>query len=158
MIDPKALPPQLSNIQNSLYAAIENSKKQQWTITNYVILVYAAIFGLGFKGPRIFSGAVETAIFASLIFVAGVYGIFLLILIQEDLERYRTQLHAFYTYAISPGDRERYQVGKPYPYSHFWRGGTFLSGLIGVIVIGGVLVAYSLPNLCEVPSLLARHP
>ena len=38
--------PQLANIQNSLFSVIENSKKQQWTITNYVILVYAAIFGL----------------------------------------------------------------------------------------------------------------
>jgi hypothetical protein len=48
MSDPETPPPnvspQLANIQNSLYSVIENSKKQQWTITNYVILVYAAIF------------------------------------------------------------------------------------------------------------------
>ena len=49
MSDPETPPPnvspQLANVQNSLYSVIQFSKKQQWTITNYVILVYAAIFG-----------------------------------------------------------------------------------------------------------------
>jgi len=45
-IPPPDVSPQLANVQNSIYSVIENSKKQQWTITNYVILVYAAIFGL----------------------------------------------------------------------------------------------------------------
>jgi hypothetical protein len=43
---PQPLTQTLSNVQNSIYSVIENSKKQQWTITNYVILVYAAIFAL----------------------------------------------------------------------------------------------------------------
>ena len=38
--------PQVANIHKSLYDAINLSKKQQWTITNYVVLVYGAIFGL----------------------------------------------------------------------------------------------------------------
>jgi hypothetical protein len=46
MADTTPLSPRLANVQNAIYSAIKNLKKQQWTITKYVILVYAAIFGL----------------------------------------------------------------------------------------------------------------
>jgi hypothetical protein len=142
MIDPDTSPQVLSNVHNSIYAAIENSKKHQWTITNYVILVYAAIFGLSRLAKDLTLN--ERWVFSLLIVGAGVYGIVLLILIQRNLETYRTQLHAFYENAISPEDRKTYQVGKPYAYPHFWRGGTFLFALIGVVGIAGGLVIYSL--------------
>jgi hypothetical protein len=60
---------QLANVQNSLYSVIENSKKQQWTITNYVILVYAAIFGLSRALKPL--GIMERRVFGSLVAVAG---------------------------------------------------------------------------------------
>jgi hypothetical protein len=140
MSDPETplpdLSPQLSNVQNSLYSAIENSKKQQWTITNYVILVYAAIFGLSQALKPL--GIIERRMFGALVAVAGVYAIGLLVQIQWDLRRYRKQLEAFHTQTISKEDRERYLRPRKY------RGGWFLGALLGVVLIGAGLVIYSL--------------
>jgi len=144
MSDPDTTPlsPQLANIQNSLYSAIQFSKKQQWAITNYVILVYAAIFGLSraLKDPVLSVG--ERGVFVGLIAVAGLYAIFLLIQIQRDLGTYREQLEAFHIHTISEKDRKKYQL-TPY-HNPALRGVWFLVALIGVVVIGGGLVIYSL--------------
>ena len=43
---PPPMSPQIANIHKSIYDALNFSKKQQWAITNYVVLVYGAIFGL----------------------------------------------------------------------------------------------------------------
>ena len=134
--------PQLLNVQNSIYSVIENSKRQQWTITNYVILVYAAIFGLSqlLTNPDLTPN--EARWFSALVAIAGGYAIFLLIQIQRDLGRYREQLDAFVTDTISEKDRKRYQIEpKPNP---VLRGIWFLIALIGVVVIGAGLVIYSL--------------
>jgi hypothetical protein len=144
MSDPETPPPnvspQLANVQNSLDSVIEISKKQQWTITNYVILVYAAIFGFSQALKPL--GIIERRVFGLLVAVAGVYAIGLLVQIQWDLKRYRKQLEAFHTQTISKEDRERYQL-RPYKYP-FFRGGWFLGALLGVVLIGAGLVIYSL--------------
>jgi hypothetical protein len=144
MSDPETPPPdvlpRLANVQNAIYSVIENSKKQQWTITNYVILVYAAIFGL--SQALKFLGITERWVFGVLVAVVGGYAILLLIQIQKDLERYREQLEAFHTQTISNKDWERYQL-KPYEYP-LRRGGWFLVALPGVLLIGAGLVIYSL--------------
>ena len=140
MPDTTPLSAQLSNVQNSIYSVIENSKKQQWTITNYVILVYAAIFGL--SQALKFLGITERWVFGVLVAVVGGYAILLLIQIQKDLERYREQLEAFHTQTINNKDWERYQL-RPYE-TPFGRGGWFLGALLGVVLIGAGLVIYSL--------------
>jgi hypothetical protein len=145
MSDPeiKDLSPQLSNVQNSLYSVIENSKQQQWTITNYVILVYAAIFGLS----RLMMTSSELSpnelrVFTDLILLACLYSTGLLLKIQWDLKRYREQLAEFHTRTISELDREKYKI-KVHEYPLFV-GGWFLGALLGVVLIGAVLVIYSL--------------
>ena len=143
---PPDVSPQLGNVQNSLYSVIQFSKKQQWTITNYVILLYAAIFGLSrwLKGPDLASplSSNERWIFTDLIGLAWGYATWLLIQIQWNLRGYRKQLEAFHTQTISKEDRERYQL-KAYEYP-LLRGGWFLVALLGVVLIGGGLVIYSL--------------
>jgi hypothetical protein len=134
------LTPQLSNVHNSLFSVIENSKKQQWTITNYVILVYAAIFGLSQALKPLVT--IERCGFGLLVLVAGGYAFLLLILIQNDLGRYRGQLDKFNTNRISEEDLEKYGI-KPKP-NPALRGIWFLIALIGVVVIGAGLVIYSL--------------
>jgi hypothetical protein len=140
MSDHPDLSPQLSNVQNSIYSVIENSQKQQWTITNYVILVYAAIFGLSQALKPL--GIIERWAFGLLVAIAGGYAIFLLIQIQRDLGRYREQLDTIYTDTIRKEDLKRYEIE---PKSNpVLRGIWFLIALIGVVVIGGGLVIYSL--------------
>jgi hypothetical protein len=140
---PPPLPPQLSNIQNSLYSVIENSKKQQWIITNYVILLCAAIFALSrwLNSLALPLTPNERRVFIDLILLAWVYSSWLLVQIQFDLRRYRKQLEAFHTQTISQRDWERFQLKRlEYP---FWRGGWFLFALLGVVLIGAALVIYS---------------
>jgi hypothetical protein len=141
---PPDLSPQLSNIQNSLYSVIENSKKQQWIITNYVILLYAAVFALSrwFNSLTLPLTPNERRVFIDLILLAWVYASGLLVQIQFDLRRYRKQLEAFHIQTISKEDRTRYQI-KPYEYP-LLRGGGFLLALLGVVLIGAALVIYSL--------------
>jgi len=139
MADTTPLSPRLANVQNAIYSAIKNLKKQQWTITKYVILVYAAIFGL--SQALKFLGITERWVFGVLVAVVGGYAILLLIQIQKDLERYREQLEAFHTQTINNKDWERYQL-RPYE-TPFGRGGWFLGALLGVVLIGAGLVIYS---------------
>jgi hypothetical protein len=140
MADTTPLSPRLANVQNAIYSAIKNLKKQQWMITKYVILVYAAIFGL--SQALKFLGITERWVFGVLVAVVGGYAILLLIQIQKDLERYREQLEAFHTQTINNKDWERYQL-RPYE-TPFGRGGWFLGALLGVVLIGAGLVIYSL--------------
>jgi hypothetical protein len=143
---PPNVSPQLSNVQNSLYSAIQFAKKQQWAITNYVILVYAAIFALS----RWMNNPNTTPQFSTnerwglsiLIGIAWVYATGLLVQIQWDLRGYRKQLEAFHNQTISKEDRARYEL-KPYEFP-FFRGGWFLAALLGVVLIGAGLVIYTL--------------
>ena len=109
-------PPQMSlpiaNIHKSIYDAINLSKKQQWTITNYVVLVYGAIFGLSkYLGIQTTN---EKAVLSLLALLAGAYAVVLLILIQGDLGRYREQLWNIYQYWLSDQEREQLKL-KRYP-------------------------------------------
>src|SRR5690242_10282372 len=102
-----SMPSQIVNVHNSLFAAIQFSKKQQWAITNYVILVYAAIFGLS-KGLDNLT-VTERRGFTALILVAGAFAVFLLISIQADLGTYREQLEKIHNRWISDEDRKEYK-------------------------------------------------
>ena len=133
---PPPMSPQLSNIHNSLYSAINLSKEQQWTITNYVILVYVAIFGLSkyWGNPT----PTERAGLSLLAFLAGAYAVLLLILIQRDLGVYREQLEKIYGHWLTKQERELFLM----PYRNPAIRG--VSRLIGVVTIGFVLLIYSL--------------
>jgi hypothetical protein len=102
--------------------------------------VYAPIFGLSQALKPL--GIIGRWAFGLLVAVAGGYAIFLLIQIQRDLGRYREQLDTIYTDTISEKDLKRYKIE---PKSNpVLRGIWFLIALIGVVVIGGGLVIYSL--------------
>jgi hypothetical protein len=51
---------QSANVHKAVFDVIQFCKKQQWTITNYVVLVYAAIFGIA-KGLQGIITVVERA-------------------------------------------------------------------------------------------------
>jgi hypothetical protein len=91
---------------------------------------------------------------SALAILAGSYAAMLLIFIQCNLVKYRRQLGRIYQEWLS--EREGKIILRPYWYPHFFRGGCFLFGLIGVVAIGGVLVIYSLWREPTVPlSLVA---
>ncbi len=78
------------NIHRRLFDDIEFSKRRQWVITNYVVLVYAGIFYLAghFQEHPTFAKITLTL----LALVVGGYAAWLLWSIQKDMGRYRTKL------------------------------------------------------------------
>lgn len=138
---PRSMSQAVSNIQNSLYSVIEISKRHQWQITNYVVLVYVAIFGLSksWGNPT----PTERAGLSLLALLAGVYVVVLLILIHGDLERYREQLEQIYGHWLTKPEREQVILSPPYR-NPALRGVSFLVALIGVVTIGFGLLTYSL--------------
>jgi hypothetical protein len=139
---PPSMSSPVANIHNSIYDAINLSKRQQWTITNYVILVYVAIFGLAkYWGNS--TTPIEKAGLSLLAFMAGVYAVVLLILIQKDLGAYRQQLQKIYDRWLCKCERKLLKVEDRYP-NPALRGVSFLVALIGVVVIGFGLLTYSL--------------
>ena len=79
---PPPMSPQVANIHKSIYDAINFSKKQQWTITNYVVLVYGAIFGLSRYGNPT---TIEKAGLSLVALVAWGYAVWLLVQLQGNL-------------------------------------------------------------------------
>ncbi len=133
---PPPMSPQVSNIHNSIYSVIEISKKHQWQITHYVILVYGVILGLAKYS------VLPPEVLLILALVAWVYAVGLLILIQLNLVKYRGQLGSIYKHWLT--ERERKIILRPYWYPHFFRGGSFLFAFMGVVTIGAGLVGYLL--------------
>jgi hypothetical protein len=133
--------PQAANIHKSLYDAINLSKKQQWTTTNYVVLVYGAIFGLSkfFSNPT----TIEKHALSVIALAAWVYAVILLILIQRDLGTYRRQLNSIYKHCLDEEERKKLLLKEADP-NPALRGVSFLVALIGVVTIGVGLLTYSL--------------
>jgi hypothetical protein len=133
--------PQVANVQNSLYATIEFAKKQQWVITNYVILLYGAIFALSKVKPDLTTN--EKCGLTILIVVAWLCAILLLCKIQCDLGGYRKQLEAIHKEWLSSYEKETLII-KSYGNHAARRGWEFLLALLGVVTIGAALVCYFL--------------
>jgi hypothetical protein len=141
---PSPMSPPVANIHNSIYDAINLSKRQQWAITNYVILVYVAIFGLSkYFDKQTPITPIERAGLSLLALLAGAYAVTLLILIQGDLGRYREQLSNIYNHWICDSERKKLKIEDRYP-NPALRGVSFLVALIGVVIIGFGLLTYSL--------------
>lgn len=133
----------ISNIHKSLYDAIVFAKKQQWAITNYVLLIYGAIFGVAKYIGQTPSTSLEKTVLALAALVAGAYAVGLLVVIQNDLGEYRKQLIAIYKDWLSEDERRIIEPGK-YPNNPMLRGIWFLVALVGVVIFGLALLIYSL--------------
>jgi hypothetical protein len=138
---PESPSPAALNIQKRLFADIEFSKRQQWVITNYVILIDGAIFWLS----KALSSPHERLGLSVLAGVAAIFATTLLILIQKDLGSYRSSLQRAHQKWLSKAELETLQT-KFYD-NPALRGVLFLIALIGVIAIGAVLVIYT--TLCQ---------
>jgi len=138
---PEIPSPAALNVHKRLFADIEFSKRQQWVITNYVVLIDGAIFWLS----KVLSSPHERIGLSVLTGVAAIYGVILLVVIQRDLGRYRRKLERANEKWLSEKEREVFEI-KPYV-NPALRGILFLVALIGVIAIGAVLVIYT--TLCQ---------
>lgn len=123
--------------------AIDNlmfMKKQQWTVTNYLVAIFAGIFA--FSRAILNLGIGERVALASLVVLALCYGFYLLIAIQVGMAKFRRRLAWINKTFFSENELQSLEL-LPVPKStlHNW---DFLFGLIGVATIAAGLVLYSL--------------
>jgi hypothetical protein len=120
-------------------------KKQQWTITNYIALIYAAIFAVT-KELRPTSTLNYILIAAAI--VACLYSLWVLSMVQRDLGKTRRRLDNANRNIF--GYREYNELGME-PDSNPYRRGimSFTGGLVLVLVVGATIVVF---YLCSMPS------
>jgi len=132
--------PPAANVHKALFDVIQFSKRQQWAITNYVVLVYGAIFGLSKALDSI--SKTEKWGLAVLTGIALVGAAWMLVQIQRDMGRARTRLELVSKEWLSDDERDALGIKE---YGTPWRRGiSFLTALISVATFGAFLVIYSL--------------
>jgi hypothetical protein len=122
-------------VYKALYDQVGFLKKQQWTITNYVLLVYGAIFVAKRELP---ASVLELLPLATI--VACLWGLAALIFVQVDLWTARDRLNTANRRVF--GSKERIDLGIKEERLPFWRGMEFTGALMLVLVIGAAIVVY----------------
>jgi hypothetical protein len=82
--DSEILSEQATVVYKLLHEHVAFLKKQQWTITNYIALIYAAIFAVTKELESTLAFALKCILIAAAI-VACIYGLCALIMVQVDL-------------------------------------------------------------------------
>lgn len=132
--------PLIVNVQKTLIDLIEFTKRRQWAITNYTVLIYVGIFGLVHSfGATIRTG--EKVALTLLAILAWGCAMWLLIQIQSDADRYRARLEVIHNKWLS--DEEREVAGIKSYVNPALRGWQFLAALFGVVTIEAGFVIYS---------------
>jgi hypothetical protein len=129
-----ALTPQAVAVHKLLYDQVDFLKKQQWTITSYVSIVYGAIFALTAKelSPwQIGSLVAATA-------VAAIYGIYLLAIVQCHLGQARIRLDKanLEIFDSSEWDKLQMRVER----SPYTRGLEFTFAMMAVLFVGAFIL------------------
>jgi hypothetical protein len=118
------------------------SKRQQWAITNYTVLVYAGLVGLA----KTFTGGASTCerIIITIFAVGtGLCAALLLRTIQRDMGKVRNRLESIHNNFLSERERQLMHI-EPYGDKPWERGVWFYRALLGVVVLGAPLVIWSL--------------
>ena len=142
--------PHVSTVFKELFEELRFMKRQQWTITNYSVLILAAIYWV--KLPELSHGQSKLKFLAILTAVAGS---FLLLRIQSNMARSRCRLDKLHkTYferdelegiGLTVNERNNLE-GETWwrRIAHWWRGWEFLLALMLVLWVGAYLVAHAL--------------
>jgi hypothetical protein len=135
--DSEELSEQANVVHKLMYEQVNFLKKQQWTITNYIALIYAAIFVIA---KELGSRSDLKWILIAAAFIACGYGLFALKALQVDLAEARKRLDKASREIF--GDKEYSQLGMKLEPNPFWRGMFFTGALMLVLVVGAVIVAF----------------
>ena len=98
--------PLVANIQNNLMGILEFSKKQQWAITNYSVLVYAAIFAITHTKLEPAISPNEKWMASLLVILIWLFGLVLLGQIQFDMGKHRKRLENIHFKFVNEADRQ----------------------------------------------------
>jgi hypothetical protein len=132
------MPPHVSIVFKELFDEIKSTKRQQWIMTNYCVLILAAIY------------AAQLPYASPLGVITAIVGSGLLLKMQSHLARSRIRLDKVHkTYfdedqlkAIGLTNKEITAVRdeEQHYFAHYLRGWDFLIVLIGVLWVGAFIV------------------
>jgi hypothetical protein len=111
-------------------------KKQEWVVTNYLMLVYAAIFWLG-SNPKVIS-SIGTCVLMALTIVACVCAVTMLVVIECDLKLARRRVKEADEKIFDHDECDALGI-KRYQGPHY-RGLLFVGSLIVVAASGAMLL------------------
>jgi len=125
-------------VYKMLHDQVDQYKKQQWTITNYAALIYAALFAVS-REMKQFPGWVSWVLIAITI-IAAAGAIALLFLIQLHLRDARQRVDSADEKIF--GSIEKGQLAIRKEQKPFRRGLIFTGALISFVVIGALIVCF----------------
>ena len=150
--------PHVSTVFKELFEEIKSAKQQQWTITNYGLLILAAIYAVRHQLPEVPHSQSKLKFLA---IATAVVGSFFLLRIQSHMARSRRRLDKLQKTYFTPNelrdigltDDEVKNLGdendlqdKPWwrPSANWRRGLAFTGPLIFVFWVGAILVCLAL--------------
>jgi hypothetical protein len=127
--------PQISYIYSAMLESIRLSKRRQWAITSFAVLIYGVLVGLAKSLTSL--GDSEKKWVVALAIITFVCTSYLLIQIQRDLGRDRK---------MSDRIHNRWQTAEQRKAAYrnpVLRGVSFLVALIGVAAMGALIAGYA---------------
>jgi hypothetical protein len=142
--------PHVSTVFKELFEELRSMKQQQWTITNYGVLILAAIYTV--KLPEV--GHAQSKL-KFLAIATSVVGSLLLVLIQSSMARSRCRLDKLQKFYFTPNElvavgltddeiRNLEDETWRQRFARWRRGWEFSLALVAVLWVGAVLVFLAL--------------
>jgi hypothetical protein len=125
-------------VYRALHEQIGFLKKQQWTITNYLLLIYAAVFGIMKELSTTDTRPALRCMAIGAVGLTCLYGLAALVKVQYDLGETRKSISC--TDQRIFGTTERDLLGIRRDKDPYGRGLFFTSGLALTLVFGAVFV------------------
>src|SRR4030095_7625409 len=130
--------PQALEVYKVRLAQVDFIKKQQWVVTNYAVLIYAAVAWV-YNTLQHISVAFQWLLIEITIAV-GTAATVLLLQFQRDLEVSRGLLDKAVGICFSDEQRKALEIKDFHHYSHpFWRGWNVLLPLMSVCIFGAII-------------------
>jgi hypothetical protein len=147
---PSTMPEHVSIVFRQLFDELKAMKQQQWTITNYYLLIIAAVFYLRQSEVSHFHSLLKAALSVTSVIVVA-----MLILIQRNTGGLRFRIDKIHKSYFSPTELDNIgfsrkeiasldDVSCSHHLELFCRGWQFLLSLVVVIVGATVLIVVSL--------------
>ena len=128
------------------YEHLKFLKRQTWTITNYVALIYAAIFSAEHLTSNAPLPTSEVILLNAAAIIAAVFGLWHLIAIECSILQTRQQIDGSINWIFGPYkedvENERAKIAGPDDKGSFWRDVPFLLALVTVLVVGVLIVIW----------------
>jgi hypothetical protein len=155
------MPPHVSIVFKELFDEIKSTKRQQWTTTNYCLLILAVIYALTAQLPD------YSLLLQILVVITALVGSGLLLRMQSHLARSRIRLDKIHKNYFTEDDLKRIGLTQEQinaldalgdetswqQYLRYYRLGCgFLIILIAVLIVGAVLVFLQFSDIPDAES------